>query len=47
MVSTRCISRASTKGAFLLERATVPYYLPFPARLMMYLVEGFFALRVL
>ena len=47
MVSTRCISRSATKGAFLLERVTMLYYLPFPARLTMYLFEGFFLLRVL
>jgi hypothetical protein len=41
------MSRSSTKGAFLLERVTVLYYLPLPRRLTMYLLEGFFFFLVL
>src|SRR5664279_1297284 len=47
IVVIRCIRRSWTKGAFLADRVTVLFYLPFPARLTMYFVEGFFLLRVL
>ena len=47
MRSMRPMSFTSTNGGFLLERATVLYYLPFPAAPDDVLVRRFLALRVL